>query len=255
MPKTHNVFVTGGADSVGRVIAERFSNSGARVHICDVRADALEQTLRDNPKMQGTLADVGDAACVERAFSEARNWLGDVSVLVNNVGIAGPRGPMEEVSCNDWDRTICVNLSGMFYCMRQVIPGMKKRRDGVIINFSTGSTRTRLPLRAAYVASKAAVEGLTLNAARELGPYNIRCNAILPGMINNERMKRIVANSAATTGRSELDVERDYLKYISLQTKIEPEELADMVEFLASDKALKVTGELIAVSGNVEWEI
>jgi NAD(P)-dependent dehydrogenase (short-subunit alcohol dehydrogenase family) len=162
---------------------------------------------------------------------------------------------MEEVSCKEWDETINVNLSGMFYCMRQVIPGMKKRGGGVIINFSTGSTRTRLPLRAPYVASKVAVEGLTLNAARELGPFNIRCNAILPGMINNERMRRIVANNAASTGRTADEVERDYLNYISLRAKIEPEELADMVQFLASDKAAKVTGELIAVSGNVEWEI
>jgi NAD(P)-dependent dehydrogenase (short-subunit alcohol dehydrogenase family) len=132
---------------------------------------------------------------------------------------------------------------------------MKRRRDGVIINFSTGSTRTRLPLRAPYVASKAAVESLTQNAARELGPYNIRCNAILPGMINNERMKRIVASKAVSCGRSTDEVEQDYLRYISLRSKVEPDELADMVQFLASEKAAKVTGELIAVSGNVEWEI
>ena len=250
-----NVFVTGGADSVGRVIAERFNSAGARVYICDVRADALERTLHDNPGMKGMIANVGDAESVARVFDDAIKWMGDVSVLVNNVGISGPRGPMEELSCAEWDETISVNLSGMFYCMRQVIPGMKKRGGGVIINFSTGSTRTRLPFRAPYVASKAAVEGLTLNAARELGPHNIRCNAILPGMINNERMRRIVANNAASTGRTIDEIERDYLNYISLRSKIEPEELADMVQFLASDKAAKVTGELIAVSGNVEWEI
>lgn len=250
-----HVVVTGGGDSVGRVIAERFHRAGAKVHICDVRPEALQTTLEANPGMRGTVANVGEAASVERLFGEALDWMGHVSVLVNNVGIAGPRAAMEDVDCADWDQTIAVNLSGMFYCMRQAIPGMKKRRDGVILNFSTGSTRTRLPLRAPYVASKAAVEGLTLNAARELGPYNIRCNAILPGMINNERMQRIVAGIAATSGRTADDVEQDYLRYISLGTKIEPDELADMVEFLASPKARKVTGELIAVSGNVEWEV
>jgi NAD(P)-dependent dehydrogenase (short-subunit alcohol dehydrogenase family) len=255
MASQQHVVVTGGADSVGRVIAERFHRAGAMVHICDVRPDALQQTLQANPGMQGTVANVGNAADVERLFGEALESMGHVSVLVNNVGIGGPHGAMEDVACKDWDETIAVNLSGMFYCMRHVIPGMKRRRDGVIINFSTGSTRTRLPLRAPYVASKAAVESLTQNAARELGPYNIRCNAILPGMINNERMKRIVASKAVSSGRSTDEVEQDYLRYISLRSKVEPEELADMVQFLASDKAAKVTGALIAVSGNVEWEV
>ena len=254
MSEVQHVVVTGGADSVGRVIAERFHRAGAKVHICDVRPDALQRTLGANPGMRGTLANVGVAAQVQQLFTEALGWMGHVSVLVNNVGIGGPRGSMEEIDCEAWDETIGVNLSGMFYCMRQVIPGMKRRRDGVIINFSTGSTRTRLPMRAPYVASKYAVEGLTLNAARELGPFNIRCNAILPGMINNERMQRIVAASAAASGRTSEEVEQEYLRFISLGTKIEPDELADMVQFLASERAAKVTGELIAVSGNVEWE-
>ncbi|MES2116079.1 MAG: SDR family oxidoreductase [Pseudomonadota bacterium] len=250
-----HIVVTGGADSVGRVIAERFHRAGAKVHICDIRADALAATLAANPGMRGTLANVGQAADVERVFSEARGWMEHVSVLVNNVGIGGPRAALEEVGDDDWQQTMAVNLNGVFYCMKQAIPDMKTRRHGAIINFSTGSTRTRLPLRAPYVASKAAVESLTLNAARELGPFQIRCNAVLPGMINNERMRRIVQANAEASGRTAQAVEQDYLKYISMRSKIEPDEIADMVQFLASDGARKVTGELIAVSGNVEWEI
>lgn len=249
------VLVTGGADSVGRVMAERFMRRGDRVHVCDVRDDALQATLAANPGMRGTTANVGDPKAVERVFAEATAWLGDISVLVNNVGIAGPRAALEDISYADWEQTITVNLGGMFYCMKHAIPGMKRQRHGVIVNFSTGSTRTRLPLRAPYVASKAGVEGLTLNAARELGPFNIRCNAILPGMINNARMQRIIRTNAEAAGRTPEDIEADYLKYISMRTKIEPDEIADMVLFLASDAARKVTGELISVSGNVEWEI
>lgn len=252
---TEHIVVTGGADSVGRVIAERFHRAGAKVHICDIRADALAATLAANPGMRGTLADVGAAADVARVFAEARGWMEHVSVLVNNVGVGGPRAALEEVVDEDWQQTMAVNLNGVFYCMKQAIPDMKARRHGAIINFSTGSTRTRLPLRAPYVASKAAVEALTLNTARELGPYQIRCNAVLPGMINNERMRRIVQANADASGRSAQAVEQDYLKYISMRSKIEPDEIADMVQFLASDGARKVTGELIAVSGNVEWEI
>jgi NAD(P)-dependent dehydrogenase (short-subunit alcohol dehydrogenase family) len=249
-----NVVVTGGADSVGRVMAERFAARGDRVHICDVNAEAMASTLAANPAICGTVASVGDPAAVERVFAEAA-WMGDVTVLVNNVGIGGPRGAMEDIGYAEWNDCITVNLNGMFYCMKNAIPAMKRQRRGVIINFSSGSTRTRLPMRAPYVASKAAVEGLTLNAARELGPFNIRCNAILPGMINNARMQRIVRASAEATGRTPDEVEAEYLKYISMRAKIEPSEIADMVLFLASDAARKVTGELIAVSGNCEWEV
>lgn len=249
-----NVLVTGGADSVGRVIAQAFAARGDNVHICDVNAGALAQTLAANAAMRGTLANVGDRAEVSGVFEAARGWMGEVTVLVNNVGIGGPRAAIEDIDIAQWQNTLDVNVSGMLYCMQQAIPAMKARRHGAIINFSTGSTRTRLPMRTAYVVSKYAVEGLTLNAARELGPHNIRCNAILPGAINNARMKKIVSDKAAALGRPLEAVTQEFLKYISMRTMVEPEEIADMVLFLASDGARKVTGELVSVSGNVEWE-
>jgi NAD(P)-dependent dehydrogenase (short-subunit alcohol dehydrogenase family) len=119
-----NVVVTGGADSVGRVMAEKFLARGDRVHICDVRADALQAALAANPGMRGTLANVGRPAEVEALFAEALGWMGHVDVLVNNVGIAGPRAAIEDISYADWDECITVNLNGMFYCMKQVLPGM-----------------------------------------------------------------------------------------------------------------------------------
>ena len=142
----------------------------------------------------------------------------------------------------------------MFHAMKLAIPGMKRRGGGAIVNFSTGSTRTRLPMRTAYVVSKFAVEGLTLNAARELGPFKIRCNAILPGMIDNARMQGIVAAKARETGQAPEEVEAGYLRYISMRSKTQPSDLAEMVLFLASDAGRLISGELIAVSGNLEWE-
>ena len=248
------VLVTGGGDSVGRTMAERFLARGDRVHICDIRPDALAATLAANPGMRGTLADVGTPADLTRAVAEAQDWLGDIAVLVNNVGIGGPRAGIEDIALADWDRTLAVNVTAMLHAMQLVIPGMKRRGGGAIINFSTGSTRTRLPNRTAYVASKFAVEGLTLNAARELGPHGIRVNAILPGMIDNARMQGIIAAKARETGRAEQSIEADYLRYISLRSKTQPADLANMVLFLASDAGKIVTGELIAVSGNLEWE-
>lgn len=252
MPES--VLVTGGADSVGRVIAQAFAARGDRVHVCDLDADALARTLAEDPRLSGTLASVAHPAQVARVFAEAREKVGDISVLVNNVGVGGPRAAIEDIDLGDWQRTFDANVTGMLACMQQAIPAMKARRHGVILNFSTGSTRTRLPMRTAYVASKFAVEGLTLNAARELGPHQIRCNAILPGPINNARMRRIVSDKAQAEGRPVDEVQQEMLRYISMRCMVEPEEIADMVLFLASDAARKVSGELISVSGNAEWE-
>lgn len=248
------VLVTGAGDSVGRVIAERFLGKGHKVHICDVRSDAVKATLAANPGMSGTTADVGVRGDVDRLFADVRASIGDLTILVNVVGMAGPRGPIEDMNEDEWDKTIAVNLSGMFYCMKRAIPMLKANGGGSIVNFSTCSTRTGIPFRAPYIASKAGVEGLTRNCARELGPFGIRCNAILPGIINNDRFRFIVQRNADATGRSFQDIENDYLKYVSLRTKVEPSEFADMVEYLTSEQGKKVTGELLALSGNMEWE-
>ena len=248
------VLVTGAGDSVGRAIAERFLQKGAKVHICDVRGDAVAATLAANPGMSGSVTDVGVRGEVDALFDDVRANLGDLSILVNVVGMAGPRAPIEDIDEDEWDKTIAVNLSGMFYTMKRAVPMLKANGGGSIVNFSTCSTRTGIPFRAPYIASKAGVEGLTKNSARELGPSGIRVNAILPGIINNDRFRFIVQRNVDATGRSFEDIENDYLKYVSLRCKVELGEFADMVEFLTSDAGKKITGEIIAVSGNMEWE-
>ncbi|HWW57794.1 MAG TPA: SDR family oxidoreductase [Sphingopyxis sp.] len=248
------VLVTGAGDSVGRAIAERFLQKGAKVHICDVRGDAVAATLAANPGMSGSATDVGIRAEVDALFDDVRANLGNLSVLVNVVGMAGPRAPIEDIDEDEWDKTIAVNLSGMFYTMKRAVPMLKANGGGSIVNFSTCSTRTGIPFRAPYIASKAGVEGLTKNSARELGPSGIRVNAILPGIINNDRFRFIVQRNVDATGRSFEDIENDYLKYVSLRCKVELGEFADMVDFITSDAGKKITGEIIAVSGNMEWE-
>lgn len=248
------VLVTGAGDSVGRAIAERFLGKGYQVHICDVRAHAVAATLADNPGLTGSVVDVGVRTEVDRLFDDVRASLGDLSILVNVVGMAGPRAAIEDMDEDEWDKTIAVNLSGMFYTMKRAVPMLKANGGGSIVNFSTCSTRTGMPYRAPYIASKAGVEGLTRNCARELGPFGIRCNAILPGIINNDRFRFVVQRRVEATGKSFEELEQDYLKYVSLRCKIELSEFADMVEYLTSGAGRKVTGELIALSGNMEWE-
>ncbi len=250
-----NAVVTGGADGIGAAIARRFAGAGWHVHICDVRREALEAMLGAHPGMRGTVADVGDGDDVAHLFADALEWMaGGIGCLVNNVGVGGPRAAFEDIALADWEESFRINVTGTFRCMQAAIPGMKARGGGAIVNISTVSTRTRLPLRTPYVASKFAVEGLTLNAARELGAHRIRCNALLPGMMNNARMDGIIARRAEEEGRPPSDIEADYLRFIALGERTEPEDVAETALFLASPAGARITGELISVSGYMGWE-
>ncbi|MYJ18885.1 MAG: SDR family oxidoreductase [Gemmatimonadetes bacterium] len=248
------VVVTGGASGIGRVIAQRFADAGYRVHIFDINADAVRQALSENAAFSGTVGDVSVPAHVTRGMRDAEEAMGGVDVLVNDAAIPGPRAPVEEMPDDEWDRTMRVNLYGPFLWTKAVVTGMKARREGSIVNISTGSVRT-LPLnRSVYNVSKWGVEGLTKTAARELGPWNVRVNAIQPGMVNNERMRMIVQRIADQEGRSTPEVEDEFLQFISMRCKVEPQDIADMAVFLSSEGASRVTGQVIAVDGHIEWE-
>ncbi len=246
--------VTAGASGIGRAIADCFLSAGAAVHICDVSEEALDSALADHSTLSGTVADVGNPKDVERMMADALDRLGGLDILVNNAGIGGPRAPIQDIGYEDWDRTINVNLSGMFYCLKNALPPMTEQKSGCIINISTASVRTGLPLRTAYVVSKQGVMGLTQNAARELGPHNIRCNAILPGLIDNDRGRALVGNYADEHGISEKEAEASFLKFISMKSWIKPEEIGEAAVFLASDAGRHISGQFLGVDGNFEWE-
>jgi NAD(P)-dependent dehydrogenase (short-subunit alcohol dehydrogenase family) len=247
--------VTGGADSVAREIAELFVREGAQVHICDINEESLDRARREIPGLEVTLADVSDSKAVEHVFNEARNWMGDPTILINVVGVGGPRVQIEDLTTADWRTVMAANVDGMFYTIRAAVPGMKAAGHGCIVNFSSASTRTGLPLRTPYVTSKFAVEGLTRNLARELGPSNIRVNAILPGVINNARMRGIINRNAEAENKSPEQIAQRYLDFISLRTMVEPEEIAETVLFIAGPSGRHISGQLIGVCGNAEWEI
>ena len=249
------VIVTAAGSGIGRAVAERFLAAGARVHICDVARESLAATIAANPGLTGSLADVGVPAEVERMVADAVGHMGGVDVLVNTAGIGGPRAALEDISYEDWNRTIAVNLNGMFYCIKNVAKLMKDQRAGCIVNISTASAKVALPLRSPYVASKVGVLGLTHTVAREYGPWNIRCNAILPGLIDNERGRRILANHAKEKGISFEAAEQNFLEFISLRCWIDPSEVGDLAVFLASHAGRHITGQQIGMDGNVEWEI
>lgn len=249
------VVVTAGASGIGLAIAQAFVQQGAKVFICDIAETALVSALSDNPGLQGAIANVGDADSVERFFAQAIHVLGGIDVLANNAGVGGPRAAVEDIAYKAWDECIGINLSGMFYCIKQVVPVMKRQGGGSIINISTSSAKTGLPNRLPYVASKVGVLGLSHNLARELGPANIRVNTILPGLMDNPRGRSLVANYAQENQVSLDQAEEDFLKYISLKQWTRTEDIANTACWLASSVARQISGQEIAVDGHCEWEV
>lgn len=249
------VLITGGADGIGFGIARRFLDAGARVYVCDSRAEAVNAAMAAENRVRAFQADISDPLQVKNLIAEVTGEAGNIDVLVNNVGIAGPQAAVEDLSEDDWDHTMRVNVGGHFYCTKRVVPGMKRAGGGAIINISSVGTATLPPKRSVYNASKWAVEGLTRSLARELGPSQIRCNAILPGVMNNSRMRGIMARRAAAEGRTLEDVEEEYIRFVSMGCLIEVDEIGDMAVYLASTKARHITGQLIAVDGGIMYEL
>jgi NAD(P)-dependent dehydrogenase (short-subunit alcohol dehydrogenase family) len=243
------VLITGAGDSVGLAIGRRFVASGAKAHIVDVNQEAVEQALAANPGLSGSVADVGSADEVQRVFLAAERAMGQVDVVVNAVGIAGPIGPIATTPIDEWRRTIDINLNSMFYTTRLAAPGMKQRGFGVIINFSTTAVLTRSLHRASYVVSKVGVEKLTYATAHELGQFGVRCNAIRPGAINNRRMERILVSMAERDGTTIPEAKSRMLQSMAMRSMIEIDELVDMVVFLASPAAKHITAQVIGVCG------
>jgi len=248
------VMVTGAAAGAGAEIARQFLGAGARVAVCDIDAQAVTTMSAATPAILGQVCDVGDDAAVDRLFVWLVARFGGLDVLVNNVGIAGPTAKAEDVTADDWEHTLRVNVGSHFYCCRRAIPLMKQAGGGAIINISSTSARTGLPLRLPYLVSKAAVLSLTSNLARELGPSGIRVNAILPGGMRGERLQKVIGAKAAALGVTPAEYESELVRFISLRTLVEPTDIAAMAVFLASPAARFVTGQQIGVCGNVEYE-
>ena len=246
------VLVTAGASGIGRSIAESFLSCGARVHICDIDDAALAKTAADNPGLETSHADVSKTEDVDRLLETVTRQLGGLDVLVNNAGIAGPVGAVESLSTDDWERTIAVNITGMFYCTRRFVPLIKAAGGGSIINMSSAAGRLPYAWRTPYSASKWAVIGFTISLALELGPDNIRANALLPGFVEGERHDRNARNRAAVLGIPVEELEELNRSRVAMHRFIEPQEVAGMAVFLASDLGRSISGQTIGVCGYVQ---
>jgi len=244
------VLVTAGGAGIGRVIAQTFLDHGARVHVCDIDERALAGLPE---KITRTRADVASLQDVDRLFADMARHLGGLDVLVNNAGIAGPTAKVEDIRPEDWDRCIAVDLNGMFYCTRKAMPLLKAAGGGSIINLSSAAGRHGFPQRSPYSAAKWGVVGFTKSLAVEAGAEKVRVNAILPGIVEGERIERVIAAKAEAHGVSHEEFRRKFLETTSLRSTVSPQDIANMALFLASEAGSRITGQAIPVDADVRY--
>ena len=246
------VMITAGGAGIGRAIAEAFSANGAKVHVCDVDAKALGELVQARPDIVVSEIDVSNESAVDRWFDEALADLGGLDVLINNAGTKGPTGYVEDLKLDDWRNCLNVCLDAQFLCARRAVPLMKAQRAGSIVNISSTAGLFGYGLRTPYAAAKWAVIGFTKSLAIELGPYDVRANAICPGAVEGVRMERVARAEAESRDISIDVVNREYVQSQSIKRFVSPAEIADMCLFLAAPASKMVTGQAIAVDGHTE---
>ncbi len=246
------VLVTAGAGGIGLEVARAFAAEGAKVHVCDVDQAALAALRKSHPQITQSVADVSSRADVERLFAEALAALGGLDALINNAGVAGPTGRVEEIAPEEWDRCLAINITGQFNCVRLAVPHLRESRNASIVNLSSAAGRLGFPMRTPYAASKWAVVGFTKSLSAELGPLGIRVNAIQPGSVDGERIRGVFRNKAAAKGISYEDARDAALSVVSLRTLIAPQEVADAIVFMCSPRGRTISGQAVSICGDTQ---
>ncbi|RYX97265.1 MAG: SDR family oxidoreductase [Bradyrhizobiaceae bacterium] len=246
------VIVTAGANGIGLAIARAFASEGARVHVCDVDQAALATFAKSDPAISQTLCDVADRASVQKLFDEATTRLGGLDVLVNNAGIAGPTAQIDEMHPDDWDRCLDICLTGQFNCTRLAVPLLRRSSNSSIVNLSSAAGRVGFAMRSAYAAAKWGVIGFTKSLSIELGPDNIRVNAILPGLVAGDRQRRVLEAKAQQRGISFAEMEKTAFSYTSIKDYVTPQQIADQILFLCSPRGRTISGQAISICGDTQ---
>jgi NAD(P)-dependent dehydrogenase (short-subunit alcohol dehydrogenase family) len=246
------VLITAGASGIGLTTAETFLKEGARVYVCDVDEAALKSVKANHPETLTIVCDVSDRAAVARTFDDAIAKLGGLDCLVNNAGVTGPTGPVHEIDPKEWDRCLEVCITGQFNCTRLAVEHLKESTNPSIINLASAAGKFGFPNRSPYVAAKWGVVGFTKTISMELGRYGIRCNAILPGPVDGARARRVIQEKAQLAGKTFEEIKSAWLAMASIQELIDPQQLADMMVFLASPHARTMSGQAISIDGDMQ---
>lgn len=240
------VLITAGANGIGLVMARAFAAEGYRVWVTDVDAGQIAALPAG---IRGTLTDAAQEPAMELLFAEiAADW-GGLDVLCANAGIKGPTAAIEDMPLEGWHQCLGVNLDGAMLAAKHAARLMKPAGAGVMIFTSSTSGLYGTPYRAPYVAAKWGVIGLMKTVAMELGPFGIRANAICPGSVNGPRIDQVIEAEAKAKGMTPDAVRLGYASGTAMKRLTDPEDVADLALFLASDRARMISGQAMAVDG------
>ncbi|MDW4548591.1 SDR family oxidoreductase [Defluviimonas sp. D31] len=243
---SQRVLITAGAAGIGLAMARTFAETGAEVWVTDVDETALKAVPAG---IRASRVNASDEAEMAAFFKEVREVWGGVDVLCANAGIKGPTASVEEMPLGEWRDCIAVNLDGAMLAAKYVAPLMKAQGKGVILFTSSTAGLYGFPYRAPYAAAKWAVIGLMKTVAMELGPHGIRANAIAPGSVTGPRIDRVFHAEAEAKGMTYEAVRDGYAAGTALGRLSDPEDIANMAVFLASDAARMVSGQVLTVDG------
>jgi 2-dehydro-3-deoxy-L-rhamnonate dehydrogenase (NAD+) len=230
--------ITGGASGFGLATAKRLRASGAKLSLWDTRTDVLSQASDLLGGAHTVTVDITNYPAMEKALADTETAVGPVSILVNSAGIAGKNAPLEEYDLDEWKRVIDINLTGTFYANRVVLPGMKARNYGRIVNIASVAGKEGNPTASAYAASKAGVIGMVKSVGKEVAKHDIAINAITPAAANTPMLET---------------VPKEFIEYMLSRIPrgrfLEVDELANMVAWLVSKENSFTTASVFDLSG------
>ncbi len=253
--KDRRIIISAGASGIGLATTKICLSRGAYVYLCDINEKyikRLDNHPLKNKRLFSFVCDASNEFQVSKFFDQIKKKTKKIDALINNVGIAGPTGSIDKINSKDWEKTLHVDVNSHFYFTKKVIPLIKKSKNGSIINISSTAGILGFPLRSPYAASKWAIIGITKTLAMELGKFNIRVNAVCPGSIKGERMKKVIRDKAKFKNVSSRIIEKDFISMSSMRKWILEEDIGKMCSFLISDDSSKVSGQIISVDGNTE---
>jgi NAD(P)-dependent dehydrogenase (short-subunit alcohol dehydrogenase family) len=244
------VLITGSGSGIGRGIATVLAREGAELVLTDLDLTTAERAAAE----LGATAlahDVTSWSSCEQVVAQTLEQKGRIDVLVNNAGVS-KSVPFHELDEAEWDRVNDVNAKGVFLSTRAVVPHMMERRSGSIISISSMVGKEAIPLFVHYSASKFAVIGLTQGLAKEMAPYDVRVNAVCPGVVRTPLWEPLLNQLSETKGVSRDDAWQEFVDGIPLGRPQEPEDIGEVVAFLASDRARNMTGQGVNVTGGMQ---
>lgn len=246
--KDHVVMVTGAGGGSGKAIAEHFLNAGAAVIAADLNAPSWKEP---SDLFYPVSCDISDAQRVETVIAEAVARFGYIDILVNNAGIA-IEAPLVDFKLDVWEKIFAVNVKGTFLCTQAAVRSMiAAKKPGSVINIASIAGKNGFANSSAYCASKAAVIGFTRALAAELGGSDITVNAICPGSVATPMIEEVIGNISSNTGMSRDEARAMMESGIPLKRFQQPDDVAELVCFLASDAARNISGESINLDGGV----